>query len=93
MVPHTSFGRAPPHMTPFATPRSVSDPTCLQAAVAAAQAFFADKQLPLVVLGRRVRYVDVLADVCQPNHQSAGLDSPVGTGAQLERAAEICSRA
>jgi hypothetical protein len=59
MVPHTSFGRAPPHMTPFGTPCSVSNPDCLQAAVASAQAFFADKQLPLVVLGRRARYVCV----------------------------------
>lgn len=55
MTPHASFGRAPPHMTPFATTHAGSDPTCLQAAVGAAQAFFAGKHLPLVVLGRRAR--------------------------------------
>lgn len=56
MVPHPSLGHDPPHMTPFGVTRDTSDPTCLQAAVAAAQSFFADKQTPLVVLGRRTRY-------------------------------------
>lgn len=55
MVPHSSFGRAPPYMTPFGRPRSVSDPAVLQAAVEATQHFFADKQTPLIVLGRRAR--------------------------------------
>jgi TPP-dependent 2-oxoacid decarboxylase len=55
MTPHSSFGHAPPHMTPFSTTHSTSDATCLQAAVQAAKAFFADKHLPVVVLGRRAR--------------------------------------
>lgn len=56
MVPHTSLGQPPPFMTPFGVAWSASDPTCLHAAVAAAKAFFADKQMPLLVLGRRARY-------------------------------------
>jgi hypothetical protein len=47
MTPHSSFGRPPPHMSPFSTTLSTSGANCLQAAVQAAnfalKVFFADK--------------------------------------------------
>jgi thiamine pyrophosphate-dependent acetolactate synthase large subunit-like protein len=55
MVPHSSFGTAPPHMTPFSLPRAVADPATLEAAVAAVANFFQGKSRPLIVAGRRVR--------------------------------------
>lgn len=55
MEPHSSFGLRPPLMTPFALPRTVSDPAALEAAGAAVQRFFAGKKMPLIVAGRRVR--------------------------------------
>eukprot|EP00882_Tetradesmus_deserticola_P002684 GHRQ01002855.1.p1 GENE.GHRQ01002855.1~~GHRQ01002855.1.p1 ORF type:complete len:308 (+),score=108.40 GHRQ01002855.1:231-1154(+) len=61
MEPHSSFGRRPPFMAPFALPRTVSDPAALEAAAAAVQRFLADKKMPLIVAGRRVRtYQDAL---------------------------------
>jgi hypothetical protein len=42
-------------MSPFALPRTISDPAALEAAAAAVQSFFADKKMPLIVAGRRVR--------------------------------------
>ncbi|WIA38705.1 hypothetical protein OEZ86_002005 [Tetradesmus obliquus] len=55
MEPHSSFGLRPPLMTPFALPRTISDPAALEAAGAAVQRFFAGKKMPLIVAGRRVR--------------------------------------
>jgi hypothetical protein len=42
-------------MARFALPRTVSDPAALEAAAAAVQRFLADKKMPLIVAGRRVR--------------------------------------
>eukprot|EP00775_Hariotina_reticulata_P008717 gene8717-8898_t len=55
MLPHPCFGRAPPAMTPFPVPRAISDPSEDLAAVAAVTAFFAERKLPIIVVGRRVR--------------------------------------
>eukprot|EP00775_Hariotina_reticulata_P008817 gene8817-8996_t len=55
MRPLPCFGHAPPAMTAFSLPSSVSDPIEESAAVTAVTDFFADKKMPLIIVGSRVR--------------------------------------
>jgi thiamine pyrophosphate-dependent acetolactate synthase large subunit-like protein len=56
MVPHPSFGCAPPAMSPFTRPRLSGGPEALTTAAAAVAEFLNTRKMPLILAGRRARW-------------------------------------
>ncbi|KAI8473166.1 MAG: thiamine diphosphate-binding protein [Monoraphidium minutum] len=56
LLPHPSFGRRGAKLEPFARPVRPCNEDSLRAAAAAAAEWLADKQRPLIVVGRRARH-------------------------------------